>query len=120
MDVEESRILVTGAGGFVGHHLVTFIRSRHHRPNTSQVLTTDSRWPIYATLRDAVVHCCSRIMKRPDSARSIISPLTCGIGFLAIRTFRRGIMATTAESRERRSPSPVKSADHSHGSCSGH
>ncbi len=26
----QTRILVTGAGGFIGHHLVTYLKSRGH------------------------------------------------------------------------------------------
>ncbi len=50
MDVEESRFPVTRAGGFIGHHLVTYLKSKGfwihgvdiRNRSTSQVLTTNS------------------------------------------------------------------------------
>jgi GDP-D-mannose 3',5'-epimerase len=30
MSSEQRRVLVTGAGGFIGHHLVTFLKARHY------------------------------------------------------------------------------------------
>ena len=66
-----TRILVTGAGGFIGHHLVSALKRQGH-----WVRGVDIKQPEYAHRRRPTSSCCSICASRPTRGRRPTAPST--------------------------------------------